>query len=134
MHVRKEKKKKTHTHTHTHTHTLRPPAHTEKHSLTSSTEALVLEVAVNAQTLLGGDGADGVVHTLCRHQTVISHLLLHLALTVLGEVVLQTLTHTRVWNEKISIWNNLLQDIRHSATLSSFKSQLKTFLFSEYFS
>ena len=31
------------------------------------------------------------------------------------------------------IWNNLPQDIRHSATLSSFKSQLKTFLFSEYF-
>ena len=26
------------------------------------------------------------------------------------------------------------QDIRHSATLSSFKSKLKTFLFSEYFS
>jgi len=32
------------------------------------------------------------------------------------------------------IWNNLPQDIRHSVTLSSFKSQLKTFLFSEYFS
>ena len=32
------------------------------------------------------------------------------------------------------IWNNLPQDIRHYATLSSFKSQLKTFLFSEYFS
>ena len=32
------------------------------------------------------------------------------------------------------IWNNLPQDIRHSAILSSFKSQLKTFLFSEYFS
>ena len=32
------------------------------------------------------------------------------------------------------IWNNLPQDIRHSATLSSFESQLKTFLFSEYFS
>ena len=32
------------------------------------------------------------------------------------------------------IRNNLPQDIRHSATLSSFKSQLKTFLFSEYFS
>ena len=32
------------------------------------------------------------------------------------------------------IWNNLPQDIRHSATLFSFKSQLKTFLFSEYFS
>ena len=32
------------------------------------------------------------------------------------------------------IWNNLPQDIRNSATLSSFKSQLKTFLFSEYFS
>ena len=33
------------------------------------------------------------------------------------------------------IWNNLLQDIRHSATLSSFKNgKLKTFLFSEYFS
>ena len=31
------------------------------------------------------------------------------------------------------IWNNLPQDIRHSATLSSFKSKLKTFLFSEYF-
>ena len=28
------------------------------------------------------------------------------------------------------IWNNLSQDIRHSATLSSFKSQLKTFFFS----
>ena len=33
-----------------------------------------------------------------------------------------------------NIWNNLPQDIRHSATRSSFKSQLKTFLFSEYFS
>ena len=32
------------------------------------------------------------------------------------------------------IWKNLPQDIRHSATLSSFKSQPKTFLFSEYFS
>ena len=32
------------------------------------------------------------------------------------------------------IWNNLPQDIRHSATLSSFKIQLKTFLFPEYFS
>ena len=32
------------------------------------------------------------------------------------------------------IWNNLLQDVRHSTTLSSFKSRLKTFLFSEYFS
>ena len=32
------------------------------------------------------------------------------------------------------ICNNLPQDIRHSATLSSFKSKLKTFLFSEYFS
>ena len=32
------------------------------------------------------------------------------------------------------IWNNLPQDIRHSATHSSFKSQFKTFLFSEYFS
>ena len=32
------------------------------------------------------------------------------------------------------IWNNLPQVIRHSATLSSFKSQFKTFLFSEYFS
>ena len=31
------------------------------------------------------------------------------------------------------IWNNFPQDIRHSATLSSFKSQLKTFLFSENF-
>ena len=31
-------------------------------------------------------------------------------------------------------WNNLPQDIRHSATLSSFKSELRTFLFSEYFS
>ena len=30
------------------------------------------------------------------------------------------------------IWNNLPQDSRHSAT--SFKSQHKTFLFSEYFS
>ena len=28
-------------------------------------------------------------------------------------------------------WNNLPQDIRHSATLSSFKSKLKTFFFSE---
>ena len=27
------------------------------------------------------------------------------------------------------IWNSLLQDIRHSATLSSFRSKLKTFLF-----
>ena len=34
----------------------------------------------------------------------------------------------------LHIWNNLAQDIRHSATLFSFKSQLKTFLFSEYFS
>ena len=32
------------------------------------------------------------------------------------------------------IWNNLPQDTRHSATLSFFKSQLETFLFSEYFS
>ena len=32
------------------------------------------------------------------------------------------------------IGNNLPQDIRHSATLSSFKSKLKTFLYSEYFS
>ena len=32
------------------------------------------------------------------------------------------------------IWNSLLRDIRHTATLSSFKSQLKTFFFSEYFS
>ena len=32
------------------------------------------------------------------------------------------------------IWNNLPQGIRHSATLSSFKSHFKTFLFSEYFS
>ena len=32
------------------------------------------------------------------------------------------------------IWSNLPQDIRHSATPSAFKSQLKTFLFSEYFS
>ena len=31
------------------------------------------------------------------------------------------------------IWNNLPQDIRHSATPSSFKSKPKTFLFSEYF-
>ena len=31
-------------------------------------------------------------------------------------------------------WHNLPQDIRHSATLSSFKSQRKTFHFSEYFS
>ena len=31
------------------------------------------------------------------------------------------------------IWNNLPQDTRHSATVSSFKSKLKTFLFSEYF-
>ena len=32
------------------------------------------------------------------------------------------------------MWNNLPQDTRHSATVSSFKSKLKTFLFSEYFS
>ena len=32
------------------------------------------------------------------------------------------------------IWNNLLQNIRHSATLSSFMSKLETFLFAEYFS
>ena len=32
------------------------------------------------------------------------------------------------------IWSNFPEDIRHSATLPSFKSQLKTFLFSEYFS
>ena len=31
-------------------------------------------------------------------------------------------------------WNNLPQDIRHSATRSSFKSKSKIFLFSEYFS
>ena len=31
------------------------------------------------------------------------------------------------------IWNNLPKDIRPSATLSSFKSKLKIFLFSEYF-
>ena len=32
------------------------------------------------------------------------------------------------------IWNNLPHDIRHSATLSSLKNKLKTFLFLEYFS
>ena len=32
------------------------------------------------------------------------------------------------------IWSKFPEDIRHSATLPSFKSQLKTFLFSEYFS
>ena len=32
------------------------------------------------------------------------------------------------------IWNNLPNDIRYSATPSPFKSKLKTFLFSEYFS
>ena len=32
------------------------------------------------------------------------------------------------------IWNNLTQDISRSSTLSSFKSKLKTFLFSKYFS
>ena len=31
------------------------------------------------------------------------------------------------------IWNSLPQDLRHCSTLSSFKSKLKTFLFSEYF-
>ena len=31
------------------------------------------------------------------------------------------------------IWNNLPQDSRHSAALSSFKSKLKTFLFSDDF-
>ena len=34
----------------------------------------------------------------------------------------------------LHVCNNPLQDIRHTATLSSFKSKLKTFLFSEYFS
>ena len=33
-----------------------------------------------------------------------------------------------------NILNNLPQDIRHSATISSFKSKIKTFLLSEYFS
>ena len=32
------------------------------------------------------------------------------------------------------ILNNLPQDIRHSATISSFKSKIKTLLLSEYFS
>ena len=32
------------------------------------------------------------------------------------------------------IWNNLPQGIKQSVILSSFKSKLKTFLFSEYFS
>ena len=31
------------------------------------------------------------------------------------------------------IWNSLPQDLRHCATLSSFKARLKTFLFSQYF-
>ena len=31
------------------------------------------------------------------------------------------------------IWNSLLQDLRHCSTLSSFKTKLKTFLFSQYF-
>ena len=31
------------------------------------------------------------------------------------------------------IWNSLQQDLRHCSTLSSFKSKLKTFLFSQYF-
>ena len=31
------------------------------------------------------------------------------------------------------IWNSLPQDLRHCSTLSSFKAQLKTFLFSQYF-
>ena len=31
-------------------------------------------------------------------------------------------------------WNSLPQDLRHCSALSSFKSKLKTFLFSQYFS
>ena len=31
------------------------------------------------------------------------------------------------------IWNSIPQDLRHCATLSSFKAKLKTFLFSQYF-
>ena len=31
------------------------------------------------------------------------------------------------------LWNSLPQDLRHCATLSSFKAKLKTFLFSQYF-
>ena len=31
------------------------------------------------------------------------------------------------------IWNSLPQDLRHCSTLSSFKTKLKTFLFSQYF-
>ena len=31
------------------------------------------------------------------------------------------------------IWNSLLQDLRHCATLSSFKAKLKTFFISQYF-
>ena len=31
------------------------------------------------------------------------------------------------------IWNSLPQDLRHCATMSSFKAKLKTFLFSQYF-
>ena len=31
------------------------------------------------------------------------------------------------------IWNSPSQDLRHCSTLSSFKSKLKTFLFSQYF-
>ena len=33
----------------------------------------------------------------------------------------------------LHIWNSLPQDLRHCSTLSSFKAELKTFLFSQYF-
>ena len=31
------------------------------------------------------------------------------------------------------VWNSFTQDLRHCSTLSSFKDELKTFLFSQYF-
>ena len=41
----------------------------------------------------------------------------------------------RTFSPSVSnVWNNLRQNMMHSATLSSFKSKLETFLFSEYFS
>ena len=86
------------------------------------------------------------LHVLQRNHRFRSLFLSYYTFTVLP--ALSALRQTRAWSKSndstakpmayvIShfgphIWNN--QDIRHSATLSSFKSQLKAFFFSEYFS
>ena len=114
------------THTITHTNTADIKTHTITHTNT---------VDIKTHTITHTNTADIKTHTITHTNTV--------------DIKTHTITHTNtadikthkfvikhcalikrtVWN----IWNNLPQDIRHSATLSSFKSQLKTFLFSEYF-